>query len=184
MDIDLLIPKGQRAPIRDLLEWLAATSKVQATASIARGRYKHLKFGALSARLTIQDGVLDLDRLSGQSTNGDIAGRMVVQLPRGEPAEAEISLRATGLLVEDIYRLAGSKQGGVTGEARVTGTVRGHGRNPHGIIRPSTARPIFCSRTAGSSRWRNIPSGRSSSILNLPAVLQGKDGPGEGRTAL
>jgi hypothetical protein len=55
MDIDLLIPKGQRAPIRDLLEWLAATSKVSATASIARGRYKHLKFGAMSARMTIQD---------------------------------------------------------------------------------------------------------------------------------
>ena len=109
MDLDLLIPKGERSPIRDFLESLAATSKVQATASIARGQYKHLKFGSLSARITIQDGMLDLDRVSGQSTNGEVAGRIVVQLPRKQPAEAEISVRATGLLVEDVLKLAGDK---------------------------------------------------------------------------
>ncbi len=51
MDLDLLIPKGHRSPIRDFLESLAASSKVQATAAIARGRYKHLKFGSLAARI-------------------------------------------------------------------------------------------------------------------------------------
>ena len=110
MDLDLLIPKGQRSPIREFLETLAATSKVQATASMARGHYKHLKFGSLSARIMIQDGVLDLDRVSGQSTNGEVAGRIVVQLPRKEPADAEISVRATGLLVEDVLKLAGERR--------------------------------------------------------------------------
>ena len=112
MDIDLLIPKGERSPIREFLETLAATSKVQATASMARGHYKHLKFGSLSARIMIQDGMLDLDRLSGQSTNGEVAGRVVVQLPRNEPAEGEVSVRATGLLVEDVLKLTGTKGGG------------------------------------------------------------------------
>ena len=110
MDLDLLIPKGQRSPIREFLETLAATSKVQATASMARGHYKHLKFGSLSARIMIQDGVLDLDRLSGQSTNGEVAGRIVVQLPRKEPADAELSVRATGLLVEDVLKFFGPKR--------------------------------------------------------------------------
>jgi hypothetical protein len=174
MDIDLLIPKGQRAPIRDLLEWLAATSKVSATASIARGRYKHLKFGAMSARMTIQDGVLDLDRMSGQSTNGDIAGRIVVQLPRGEPAEAEIALRATGLLVEDMYRLAGSKGGGITGEARITGTVRGHGRNPHGIYPTLNGRVDLLLENGRIFKSEERAIWKIISILNLPAVLQGK----------
>jgi uncharacterized protein involved in outer membrane biogenesis len=174
MDIDLLIPKGQRAPIRDLLEWLAATSKVSATASIARGRYKHLKFGAMSARMTIQDGVLDLDRMSGQSTNGDIAGRIVVQLPRGEPAEAEIALRATGLLVEDMYRLAGSKGGGITGEARITGTVRGHGRNPHGIYPTLNGRADLLLENGRIFKSEERAIWKIISILNLPAVLQGK----------
>jgi uncharacterized protein involved in outer membrane biogenesis len=174
MDIDLLIPKGERAPIRDLLEWLAATSRVHATASMARGHYKHLKFGALSARMTILDGVLDLDRLSGQSTNGEIAGRIVVQLPRGEPADAEISLRATGLLVEDIYRLAGSKQGGVTGEARVTGTVRGHGRNPHGIYPTLNGKTDMLLENGRIFKSEERAIWKIISILNLPAVLQGK----------
>ena len=111
MDLDLLIPKGERSPIREFLETLAATSKVQATASMARGHYKHLKFGSLSARIMIQDGVLDLDRVSGQSTNGEVAGRIVVQLPRKEPADAEVSVRATGLLVEDVLKLLGPKAG-------------------------------------------------------------------------
>ncbi|HEX6950515.1 MAG TPA: AsmA-like C-terminal region-containing protein, partial [Nitrospira sp.] len=174
MDIDLLIPKGERAPIRDLLEWLAATSKVSATASIARGHYKHLKFGALSARMTIQDGVLDLDRLSGQSTNGEIAGRVVVQLPRNEPADAEISLRATGLLVEDIYRLAGDKTGSVTGEARITGTIRGHGRNPHGLYPTLNGKAELLLEHGHVFKSEKRATWKIISILNLPAVLQGK----------
>ena len=174
MDIDLLIPKGQRAPIRDFLEWLAATSRVSATASIARGHYKHLKFGGLSGRITIQDGVLDLDRVSGQSTNGDIAGRMVVQLPRGEPAEAEISLRATGLLVEDLYRLLGAKGGAVTGEARVTGTIRGHGRNPHGVYPTLNGKADGLLENGRFLKSQERAIWKIVSILNLPAVLQGK----------
>ena len=159
MDIDLLIPKGQRAPIRDLLEWLAATSKVSATASIARGRYKHLKFGAMSARMTIQDGVLDLDRMSGQSTNGILPVASWCNSRAGS-RRRPIALRATGLLVEDMYRLAGSKGGGITGEARITGTVRGHGRNPHGIYPTLNGRADLCSRTAASLNQRNVRFGR------------------------
>ena len=174
MDLDLLIPKGERSPIREFLETLAATSKVQATASIARGHYKHLKFGSLSARITIQDGMLDLDRVSGQSTNGEVAGRIVVQLPPKHPADAELSVRATGLLVEDVLKFFGPKGGVITGEARVTGTIRGHGKNPHGLYPTLNGKMevllengrIF--KSPERAVWKII------SILNLPAVLQGK----------
>jgi uncharacterized protein involved in outer membrane biogenesis len=174
MDLDLLIPKGERSPIREFLETLAATSKVQATASIARGHYKHLKFGSLSARIIIQDGMLDLDRVYGQSTNGEVAGRIVVQLPPKHPADAELSVRATGLLVEDMLKFFGPKAGVITGEARVTGTVRGHGRNPHGLYPTLDGKMevllengrIF--KSPERAVWKII------SILNLPAVLQGK----------
>ena len=174
MDIDLLIPKGQRAPIRDFLEWLAATSKVSATASIARGHYKHLKFGGLSARITIQDGVLDLDRVSGQSTNGDIAGRLVVQLPRREPADAEISLRATGLLVEDIYRLAGSK-GGVIQEKRASPErFAGMGAILTGSIPTLNGKTDLLLENGRIFKSEERAIWKIISILNLPAVLQGK----------
>jgi len=173
MDIDLLIPKGARSPIRDFLEMLAATSKVNATAAIARGHYKHLKFGSLSARITIQDGVLDIDRLSGQSPDGEIAGRLVVQLPRNQPADTEISLRATGLVVEDLLKLVGSR-GPVTGEARISGTIRGHGRNPHGVYPTLNGKFDVLVRDGRIFKSQDRAIWKIISILNLPAVLQGK----------
>ena len=174
MDLDLLIPKGERSPFREFLETLAATSKVNATASMARGHYKHLKFGSLSARIIIQDGVLDVDRLSGQSTNGEVAGRIVVQLPRKEPADAEISVRATGLLVEDVLKLAGAKGGGITGEARLTGTIRGNGRNPHGLYPTLNGKVDLLLESGRIFKSQERTVWKIISILNLPAVLQGK----------
>jgi hypothetical protein len=174
MDIDLLIPKGQRSPIRDFLETLAATSKVQASLSMARGRYKHLKFGSLSARATIQDGVLDLDRVSGQSTQGEVAGRIVVQLPRLQPADAELSVRATGLLVEDVLKLLGPKASFITGEARLTGTIRGHGRNPHGLYPTLDGKMEVLLENGRIFKSEERAIWKIISILNLPAVLQGK----------
>ena len=174
MDLDLLIPKGERSPIREFLETLAATSKVQATVSMARGHYKHIKFGSLSARVMIQDGVLDLDRLSGRSPNGELAGRVVVQLPRKQPADAEISLRATGLPVEDVLKLFGPKAGIATGEARMTGTIRGHGRNPHGLYPTLNGKVNLLVEDGRILKSQERAIWKIISILNLPAVLQGK----------
>jgi hypothetical protein len=174
MDLDLLIPKIHRSPIREFLETLAATSKVQATVSLARGHYKHLKFGSLSARITIQDGMFDLDRVSGQSTNGEVAGRIVVQLPRKEPADAELSIRATGLLVEDVLKLLGPKAGMATGEARVTGTMRGHGKNPHGLYPTLNGKVDVLLENGRIFKSEERAIWKIISILNLPAVLQGK----------
>jgi hypothetical protein len=174
MDLDLLIPKGERSPIREFLETLAATSKVQATVSVARGHYKHIKFGSLSARITIQDGVVDLDRVSGRSPNGEVAGRVVVQLPRKQPADAEISLRATGLPVEDVLKLFGPKAGVATGEARMTGTIRGHGRNPHGLYPTLNGKVDLLIENGRILKSEERAIWKIISILNLPAVLQGK----------
>ena len=174
MDLDLLVPKGARSLIREFLETLAATSKVQATATMARGRYKHLKFGSLSARITIQDGMLDLDRVSGQSTNGEVAGRIVVQLPPKQPADAELSVRATGLLVEDVLKFFGPKAGVFTGEARVTGTIRGNGRNPHGLYPTLDGKMEVLLENGRIFKSEERAVWKIISILNLPAVLQGK----------
>jgi len=174
MDIDLLIPKGERSPIREFLETLAATSRVNANATIARGHYKHLKFGGMSARITIQDGVLDVDRIAAQSTDGEIAGRIVVQLPRHEPAEAEVSVRATGILFDDLLRLTGAKGRGVTGEVRLSGTVRGHGRNPHGIYPTLNGKADVLMENGRIFKSEERAIWKIISILNLPAVLQGK----------
>jgi len=122
----------------------------------------------------IQDGVLDVDRLSGGSTSGDVAGRIVVQLPAHEPADAEISVRATGLLVEDVLRLFGPKEGVITGEARVTGTIRGHGRNPQGLYPTLNGKVEVLLENGRILKSQERAIWKIISILNLPAVLQGK----------
>lgn len=174
MDLDLLIPKGDRSPIRDFLETLAATSTVQATASIARGHYQQIKLGSLSAQVMIHDGVLDVDHLSSKSTSGEVGGRLVVHLPRHEPAAAEVSVRAGGLQVEDILRLLGPKGGLATGEARVTGTIRGDGKNPHGLSPTLNGKVEVLIENGRVFKSQERAIWKILSILNLPAVLRGK----------
>jgi len=118
--------------------------------------------------------VLDLDRVSGRSPNGEIAGRIVVQLPRKQPADAEISLRATGLPVEDTLKLFGPKAGVATGEARMTGTIRGHGRNPHGLYPTLNGKIDLLVENGRILKSEERAIWKIISILNLPAVLQGK----------
>jgi uncharacterized protein involved in outer membrane biogenesis len=174
LDLSLVIPKGERTPLREFLETLAATSHVTMTAAVARGRYKHLRFSALAARINIQGGVLDIDRLSGESTHGHVAGRLIVQLPSKAPADLELSFRATGIEFEDLLRLTKTQVHGVSGEGRFSGMLRGHGRNPHGVY-PSLNGKVEALLENGrilksneQAVWKII------SLLNLPAVLQGK----------
>lgn len=174
LDLNLLVPKGERSPMREFLETLAATSRVTMSAAIARGHYKHMKFGALSARVHIQDGVIDVDRISGESTHGQVAARLVAHLPRKAPAEVELSFRATGLPVDDLLRLANTQVHGVTGDTRMSGSIRGHGRNPHGVYPTLNGKVevlLENGRILKSSEravWKVI------GLLNLAAVLHGK----------
>ena len=174
MDLDLLIPKGQRSPIREFLETLASTSQVSATATIERGLYKHMRFGGLSGRLTIQDGVLDLDRIVGQSGTGHVAGRMVVRLPKGEPADTETSVRMTGIPFEAVLPLLGAHDRPLTGDLKLTGVLRGHGRNPHGVLPTLNGKTELVAQEGRILKTETHAIWKILSILNLPAVLQGK----------
>ena len=174
LDLDLVIPKGERSPMRELLETLASSSQVTMTASAARAHYRHLKFGGLTARITIQDGVLDIDRIGGDSTNGQVAGRVVVRLPAKAPAETEVSLRATGVAVEDLLRLTQADIQGVSGQVRLNGTIRGHGRNPHGVYPSLNGKAEVLLENGRILKAKERAIWKILSILNLPAVLQGK----------
>lgn len=174
LDIDLLIPKGARSPIRDFLETLAATSRVNAMATIDRGVYKKLRFGGLSCRITIEDGILDVDRIAGQSDGGQVAGRIVVQLPRLAPAETEASVRITGMRFEELLSLLGAEEHWVTGALKLTGTLRGHGRNPHGVFPTLGGKATLLIEDGRIFKNDKRAIWKVLSILNLPAVLQGK----------
>ena len=174
LDLSLIIPKGERTPIREFLETLATTSQVTMSAAVARGRYKHLKFGSLAARINIQDGVLDIDRLSGESTHGHVAGRLVVHLPPKAPADFDLSFRATGVEIEDLLRLTKTQVHGVSGEVRFSGILRGHGRNPHGVYPSLNGRVELLLENGRILKSNERAIWKIVSLLNLPAVLQGK----------
>jgi hypothetical protein len=174
LDIDLVIPKGARSPIREFLELLAATSHVNATFSVDKGYYKHLRFGGLSGRIAIQDGVLDVDRLAGQSGTGQIAGRLVVHLPKEAPAEAEGSIRMTGIPFESLIPLLGGRDETMTGDVKLTGALRGHGRNPHGVLPTLNGKTEVVVQEGHIMRTDNRVIWKILTLLNLPAVLQGK----------
>lgn len=174
LDLSLLIPKGGRSPVREFLETLAATSQVTMTAAVARGHYQHLKFSSLSARITIQDGVLDVDRLSGESGHGHVAGRLVVQLPPNAPADLDLSFRATGMEFDDVLKLAKAQAHGVSGELRISGALRGHGRNPHGVYPSLNGKVDVLLENGRILKTNERAVWKIISLLNLPAVLQGK----------
>ena len=174
LDLSLLIPKGGRSPVREFLESLAATSQVTMTMAVARGYYRHLKFNTLSARITIQDGVLDVDRLSGESSHGHVAGRLVVQLPVNAPADLDLSFRATGVEFDDVLRLTKAQAHGVSGELRVSGAIRGHGRNPHGVYPTLNGKVDVLLENGRILKTNERTVWKIISLLNLPAILQGK----------
>jgi uncharacterized protein involved in outer membrane biogenesis len=174
LDLDLLIPKGERSPMRDFLETLAATSQVTLSASVARGHYKHMKVGRMSGRLTIEDGVLDLDRISGELIDGQVAGRVVAQLPPKAPADLDVSFRVTGVKADDLLRLTKTQLRGVSGTVRAHGTIRGHGRNPHGVYPSLNGRAEVLLEDGRIPKADERALWKIISLLNLPVVLQGK----------
>ncbi len=174
LDLSLVIPKGERTPIREVLETLAATSHITMAVAVARGRYKHLKISSLAARINLQDGVLDIDRLSGESTHGQVAGRLVVQLPPQAPADFDLSFRATGVDCEDLLRLTKTQVQGASGEIRFSGVLRGHGRNPHGVYPSLNGKVEVLLENGRILKTNERAVWKIISLLNLPAVLQGK----------
>lgn len=174
LDLSLVIPKGERSPMREFLETLAATSQTTMSASVARGHYRQMKFTALSARINIQDGVLDIDRLSGESSHGHVAGRLVVQLPHKAPADIDLSFRTTGVEFDDLLRLTNTQVHGVSGEARLSGVLRGHGRNPHGIYPSLNGKVEVLLENGRILKSNERAIWKIISLLNVPAVLQGK----------
>jgi uncharacterized protein involved in outer membrane biogenesis len=174
LDLNLLIPKGEQSPVREFLENLAATSQVTMSASFARGHYKHMKFSALSARVNIRDGVLDVDRISGESAHGQVAGRLVAKLSKSAPIEMEVSFRGTGVPVDDLLQFTNVHVNGATGDMRLSGSIRGHGRNPHGVYPSLNGKAEVLLEHGHILKSKEWAIWKVIHLLNLPAVLQGK----------
>ena len=160
--------------MREWLENLAETGQVEGSATAAHSHYKHLKFASLSSRVTMQEGMLDIDRFSAETVHGQVAGRLVAHLHRKEPADVEVSFRATGVPVEELLRLTNTQIRGVTGDMRLVGSIRGHGRNPHGVYPSLSGKAEVLLQNGRIPKSNERAVWKIISLLNLPAVLQGK----------
>jgi uncharacterized protein involved in outer membrane biogenesis len=172
LDIDLLIPKGERSPVRDLVEDLAAGGGLVGTLTIDEGRYKHLELRDVSARVTIGNGVLDIDRVSAQAHGGKLAARLVVAMPKRQPADGEVTFRVTDFPYDRLIKLLGDHTRSVEGSTTLTGTLRMNGRHPEGTLRTLDGSVQFLIKNGHIYRGTIVP--RIITILNLPALLQGK----------
>jgi len=180
LDLDLLIPKGERSPVRGMLEDLAARGRLTASVAVTLGRYKQLTINDLSGRVNIGDEVLDINQIAGQIGEGTLDGRLVVHLPKHKPAEAEVKVQLTSVPIEKIIPLFGDQQRIVaTGDLFLTATVQGNGRNPLGLANTLNGTVEYQIKNGRLVKGILIP--RILTILDIPSRLQGKiDLSGEG----
>jgi hypothetical protein len=172
-DIDLVIPKGARSPIRDFLEELAATSKVVAMVTIDRGHYKTLDFEGLSAKITIRDGALDVDRINGNVDNrGRIAAHLVLNLPKGQPADGEVAFQVSDLSYAKLLQAVGDEKRLIIGDVSASGIISADGANPKGTLASTNGRFDFFVKKGRIQRGTVLP--KLLSILHIGSVLQGK----------
>lgn len=172
LDLALVIPEGERSPIRPLLEHLAATSHVALTASIGQGLYKGLALSALSAKVGIGDGLVVVDKLAGEAYGGQVAGRLSVRLPEEKPADLHIAVHATNVPYDKLLQGFGDKKTQVTGTFSGTVNLKGHGRDPKGDLHSLNGSAEIAVKHGHIQRGRVVP--QIVKILNLPALLQGK----------
>ncbi|MEK7294748.1 MAG: AsmA-like C-terminal domain-containing protein, partial [Nitrospirota bacterium] len=180
LDLGLLIPKGERSPVRDILEDLAARGRLTASVAITLGQYKQLTINDLSGRVNIGDEVLDINQIAGQIGEGTLDGRLVVRLPKRKPAEAEVKVQLTSVPWEKIIPLFDDKQRIVaTGDLFLAATVQGNGRNPLGVANTLNGTVEYQIKNSRIMKGVVIP--RILTILDIPSRLQGKlDLSGEG----
>lgn len=172
LDLDLLVPKGKRSPVRDFLETLADTSRLVAMVTIDRGIYKSLTFTDLSWRLVAKDAMLDLERISGDTENGHVSGRLIVHLPKLKPADVHASVRFSGVPFERMLQLTGDEKRLMTGSLTAGGTIKGNEKDPLGMVHSLDGRVQFVVERGRIQKGNIFP--RIITILNLPTLLQGK----------
>jgi hypothetical protein len=80
----------------------------------------------------------------------------------------------TGIPFESVLPLLGVHNQPLTGDLKLTGVLRGHGRNPHGALPTLNGKTELVAQEGHILKTEKQAIWKIISILNLPAVLQGK----------
>lgn len=175
-DIDLLIPKGERSPLRIFLEDTAEKSGVFGKIHFEQAWYKSLEFEDLTGRIRIQDGMIRMYQITGKTEQGKLGGHLEVHLPRGRPATVKTNLDFSDIPVEKFWRSFINKKGYekhlLTGNLSVRGTIEGHGRDARGVLPTIKGKTEIVLEDGRIQQGVVIP--KILALMNLPTVLQGK----------
>ncbi len=176
-DLDLLLPRdNQRSPLREFLEMIAGKATVSARLQFDRASYHNLKVRNLSSQLTINEGVIRVDRIRGKTDNGTIQGRVSVNLPVQQPAAVKTWFSINSIPLLTLEKTLLDKQTLdkrlMTGLLTMEGTLQGHGRNPLGVL-PTLKGTLKLTIQDGRIK-RGVVIPKILAIMNLPNMLQGK----------
>lgn len=175
-DLDLLIPKGERSPIRDALESIADTHTVGGIMTFERAWYKKLNFENIHVRLQIKNNVIGIDQISAKVEQGTVEGRVLINLPVKKPATVKtwINMQNVSLtpLQQTFFRKEFLDDHLITGTLSVKGMVEGHGKGNVSVYRTLNGELKVVMNDGRIRRGTIIP--KMLTLMNLPALLQGK----------
>lgn len=175
-DLDLLIPKGERSPLRDVLESLAATHTVGGVINFDRAWYKNLKFEGLHGRLLIKNNVIGIDQVSSKVEQGTMQGRVLINLPVKEPATVKTWLNMEDVLLAPLQQTFFRKEflddHLITGTLSVQGMLEGHGKDDRGVFHTLNGDLKVLMKDGRIRRGTIIP--KMLTLMNLPSLLQGE----------
>ncbi|MEC4672953.1 MAG: AsmA-like C-terminal region-containing protein, partial [Nitrospirota bacterium] len=175
-DLDLLIPKGTRSPVRDFLERVAATMQVSGQLKFEQAYYKDLQFPQLSGTLHIHEEVIGIEQIVGKMDQGDLKGRFLVHLPVREAASVKSWVNLSDASLEALERSFlqpdNLKERMLIGTISLDGKIEGDGKNDDGIM--SSLRGTFTCMIRDGRIQRGTIVPKMLALMNLPTLLQGK----------
>jgi hypothetical protein len=176
-DLGLLTPTQRRSPRSqsgaEFLPSRLRAGRMTATVFIDSAYYERFLFTGVSCRINVDRDGFSIDRISGDTDDGHLAGQVIVHPPQQRNGQAEGGFRITGIPVQRMLSLFSSEEP-VNGWFSASGRLRTElGRQ--GVLPASltSLRPIRFIIENG--RIFKIPAvSKLLTVMNLPAVLQGK----------
>jgi hypothetical protein len=168
MDLDLLIPKGERSPIRTALEAITKGTKLAGSATIHNATYKGIEFDEVRAKLSGGDNKPIVDSITGRLPVGTVNGQLTLSLIPDKPIGLETTLIVNNVPVEPFMHAFGVKDSPVTGGLSLKASLRGETgtfSTLNGEVRVIVRRGYFQKYSA---------TAKVIGILNLPTLLSGK----------
>jgi len=175
-DLDLVIPKGERSPMRDALESISATHTIGGMMTFDHAWYKNMKFQELHGRLLIKNHVIGIDQISAKVEQGTVQGRVLINLPIKEPATVKTWINMQDVLLAPLQQIFFRKEflddHLITGTLSVQGMLEGHGKDDRGVYPTLNGELKVLMKDGRIRRGTIIP--KMLTLMNLPALLQGK----------